>query len=95
MLPPPPPPLTHTHTANNILILKKCACPDILHCRCSGESKYEVKLADFDSLKKTTFKRNAAQFVEICLDQIMNDIDRSTVKGTPAYRAPEVCNTGR
>ncbi len=82
---------THTHTANNVLILRKCSCPDILHCRCPKQNKCEVKLADFDSLKKTLYKRSAAQFVKLCCDSLMNDMDRNKVKGTPAYRAPEVC----
>ena len=69
--------------------MKRCSCPDILHCVCDGQDKYEVKIADFDSLKKSKFSRSVVQFSEICREP-MNDLDMNGVKGTPAYRAPEV-----
>ena len=35
-------------TERNVLIKKKCRCPDILYCTCHVEDKYEVRVADFD-----------------------------------------------
>ncbi len=73
---------------SNVLIRvpDSCKCQDILHCTCPEDQKYEVKLADFDFMKKRLLRRDpwTLPYVE-CQPK-----SPEKVKGTPGYRAVEV-----
>ncbi len=73
---------------SNVLIRvpDSCKCQDILHCTCHKDQKCEVKLADFDSMKKRQHRRDPCTlpYVE-CQPK-----SPEKVKGTPGYRAVEV-----
>ena len=87
----PPTPLTLLPvTATNVLIKKKCACPDVLHCRCPRRYKCEVRIADFDALRKTTqYSTKAANLPEVTTSAMTPDRMKA-VLGTMGYRALEV-----
>ena len=70
--------------ASNILI-GECSCRDTLHCLCPKVSKFQVLLADFDSMKQTKMGRDPATLPMVeCVE------DNKKLMGTLGYRAPEV-----
>ena len=76
-------------TASNILICHSdsCHCADIFCCECLVESKCEIRISDFDSVKLFSRGLCATSVPDVPCEAKPNNIK---VLGTPYYRAPEV-----
>ena len=76
-------------TASNILICRSgsCQCADIFCCECPLESKCEIRISDFDSVKLFSRGLSATSVPDVACKA---KADTTKVLGTPYYRAPEV-----
>ena len=75
--------------ASNILICRSgsCHCADIFCCECPVESKCEIRISDFDSVKLFSRGLSATSVPDVACKA---KADTTKVLGTPYYRAPEV-----
>ena len=75
--------------ASNILICRSgsCHCADVFCCECPVESKCEIRISDFDSVKLFSRGLSATSVPDIACKA---KADTTKVLGTPYYRAPEV-----
>ena len=62
-----------------------CPCSEALHCSCSEPNKFQVLLADFDSMKETEMSVNPATLPMVDFIQY-----KGKIMGVPGYRALEV-----
>ncbi len=74
------------YVADNILI-GECSCGKGLYCSCEESGKFQVYLADFDSMNETLLPRKPAAFPPT---EFVSRSATDKIMGTPGYRAPEV-----